>query len=186
MLNRFFKLLYVFGLIAIVLSLPIFILSQIHFDRIVETSYKAKCTSNNQYVVLQGSSVAYIFDNLALNNSEFKTGEDLNFYCKYYDEIQPHIATYIKSKSRAEQISANLAFVDFEKSVGRANIYPYPKLYELEIVDKEIHYYAIYIPLINWLLAAGASFLILQILRISYVYIVFGKIIWHPFKSLKK
>jgi hypothetical protein len=71
MANRFFKLLYLFVLIAIGLSLPIVLLSSINFDEIVITTYKAKCLSNGKYVVLQGSprnDLAYEFNELALDS----------------------------------------------------------------------------------------------------------------------
>src|SRR3989344_348598 len=72
MSNRFFKLLYVFGLITIVLSFPIYLLSVIHFDQIVVSSYKAKCLSNNKYVVLQGASSyddAFVFEETFLTDT---------------------------------------------------------------------------------------------------------------------
>ncbi|MBU1179762.1 hypothetical protein KJ885_02360 [Patescibacteria group bacterium] len=188
MLNRFFKLIYVFALIAIAISLPICLFLEVDFSRIFDTDYKAKCLSNNKYVVLQGSALdeAYIFSKTTLNDSKFSdTKKDLNFYCKYYDKIQPHIIAYAKSKTTADQVKANIAFFTFKDSVLPV-VSSSPKLYKLEVVDREFNYYAIVIPFILWLEGALLAFIILQILRISYLYIVFGKIIWHPLKHPKK
>ena len=92
MTQRFFKLLYILTLIFLGLSLPIYLLTHIQFDAIVRTTYKAKCLSNDQYVVLQGSpkGMASEFDELVLNHPlrpELDTKKTINFYCKYYDGV---------------------------------------------------------------------------------------------------
>ncbi|KKR70931.1 MAG: hypothetical protein UU14_C0040G0001 [Candidatus Roizmanbacteria bacterium GW2011_GWB1_40_7] len=185
MSNRFFKLLYVFGLITIVLSFPIYLLSVIHFDQIVVSSYKAKCLSNNKYVVLQGASSyddAFVFEETFLTDTELDFQKDLNFYCKYYNEIQPHIEIYVDSKTLSEQTQANINFSTFKDSVISA-VPTYQRLYELEEVDKETQLYKVYGPIIDWLVWAALAFLLLQIIRMSYTYIVFGEIVWHPFRQ---
>ena len=183
MINRFFKLLYIFSLIAIALSLPVYLVSRIRLDQLTTTSYRAICLENNKYVVLQGSlsDEAFIFKDPAPEDQK-DFNFSLNLYCKYYNGIKLHIIAFRESKTRSEQVAANLAFVNFENSV-KSNISSYPKLYRIETVDKKIYYDEIYIPLIIWFEGALLAFIILQTLRISYIYVVFGKIVWHPFKS---
>lgn len=187
MTKRFFKLAYVLALIAIAVWLPIYVLSSIQWDMVTLSSYKAKCLSNNQYVVLQGAPIgdAEIWNEVYLNSSENRTAimERLNFYCKYYNEIQPHIVAYNETKTLAEQRDANIRFVEFEKTKDK--VYAYPELYTLETVSAETHLEEIYNPLLVGLVGAIAAFLILQFVRICYVYIVFGKVVWHPFAKIK-
>ena len=187
MTKRFFKLLYALALIAIALWLPIYVLSSIQWDMVVLTDYKAKCISNNQYVVLQGGRVGDpdIWNEGYLNSSENRTAikEQLNFYCKYYNEIQPHIIAYNETKTPAEQVAANQRFVAFENSV--AKVYAYPELYTLDVVSNETRPQEIYDPLITGLVGALMAFLLLQIVRICYVYVVYGKLVWHPFRKIE-
>lgn len=187
MTKRFFKLLYTLILIAIVIWLPIHVLSSIRWDTVVLSSYKAKCLSNNQYVVLQGSSVGdiTIWDEDYLNSSESHTTikEQLNFYCKYYDQIQMHIATYNEAKTPSERVSANQRFVAFENSKDK--VYAYPELYKLETVNEEFRPQEIYNPILDGVVFAAIAFTLLQIIRVCYVYVVYGKLVWHPFKNIQ-
>lgn len=183
MSKRFFKLIYVIALICLALSLPIVILNSVQWDKIVVTSYKAKCTSNNQYVVLQGASVgnAEVYSETYLDSeNSMAIKEQLNFYCKYYEAIQPHILSYNMAKTTSEQLEANMNYREFENSVAKT--YAYPELFKFEEVSEETHLEELYYPLIQWLIGAVAVFVLLQILRICYVYVVFGKVVWHPFK----
>lgn len=135
MTKRFFKLLYALALICIALSLPITILTSVQFDKITITSYKAKCLSNNQYVVLEGSqqNEAYVFDEITLEDTIFSdTKKTLNFYCRYYDEVQPYIVAYTEAKTNAEVIKVNQDFFRFQQSVI-SNVYAYPAQYQLEV-----------------------------------------------------
>lgn len=188
MTKRFFKLLYALALIAIALWFVIYVLTSIRWDMVVNTSYKAKCNSNNQYVVLQGApvGVADVMDEGYLNSEENRTAikEQLNFYCKYYDEIQPHIVAYNEAKTRSEQVAANLNFTQFEN--GKDKVYAYPELYTLEPVSEETRPQEIYNPLLTGLVGAFIAFLLLQIVRICYVYVVFGKLVWHPFRKIER
>lgn len=190
MTKRFFKLIYVLTLVAIMLSLPISLLTSIHWNRIVITSYKAKCLSNNQYVVLQGAPVgeSNVMDEIYLHSDENRTAikKQLNFYCKYYDEIQPHILAYNEAENRTDEVAANIRFIQFEESVGRDEMYSYPELYELEVSSEEIHLEEVYQSLSGWLMGAIIAFVLLQIVRICYVYVVFGKVVWHPFRKIEK
>ncbi len=186
MTKRFFKLLYVLALIALALSLPITLLINIHPDEIVRTTYKAKCLSNNQYVVLEGSPLneAYEFDEFILNDTTFSdTKQTLNLYCRYYDQIQPYITEYVESKTPAETRKANADFFTFRNSV-ESSVYSYPALYSLEVVSNITQWNVIYNPIIGWFVCALLAFIVLQALRMCYVYVVFGKVVWHPFKRL--
>ena len=185
MAKRLFKLLYMLAVITIAVWLPAYVLSEIQWDMVVLSSYKAKCLSNNQYVVLQGAPVgeATIWEEDYLNSSENSTviREQLNFYCKYYDEIQPHIIAYNETKNFSEQYAANIHFTEFEKTKGK--VYAYPELYKLETVSEETRPQEIYNPVIAGFVGAVAAFILLQIIRICYVYVVYGKVVWRPFKS---
>lgn len=175
MIKRFFTLVYILGLMAIFLSLPAYIISEFNSNENLKTSYKAKCLSNNEYIVLQGSHEPYVFKEQALNNDKLETKKDLNFYCKYYDEIQPFIASHDGS------FKEDLRFIKFKNSVA-SNVFQYPPLYKLESIN-------IFPALLNaiktWLQGATIAFIILQFFRICFVYITRGKIEWVPFKSTK-
>jgi len=186
MTNRFFKLLYVLGLLAIVVALPIIVLN-IPFDKVMITSYKAKCISNGQYVVLQGAPIGEveIWNEIHLDSSSNRMKEaikkQLNFYCEYYDEIQPHIAAYNQTNTFAEQASANKRFAEFKNS--KEDVDTYPELYKLEPVEEEIRWNELYYPFLAWVLGSFIFFLFLQFLRICYTYVTFGELVWHPFKA---
>lgn len=188
MIKRLFKLLYVFALSALVLSLPYRIMTSVDFSKVTISSYKAKCLSNNQYVVLQGAEVgeAVVMDEIYLEDSNNSKAikEQLNFYCKYYDEIEPYIIAYNNAKTPAEQYASNIAFTQFENT--KAKVFAYPELYKLELVGEEKHFEEIYYPFFGWLIGAIIAFIILQILRMSYIYVAFGKVVWHPFKQSNK
>lgn len=186
MAKRFFKLLYIIILVGIALSLPIYLLSSIQFDKIFISSYRAKCNSNGQYVVLEGSKLNehYVFDEVFLNDTTYgDVKKSLNFYCQNYNDVQPYIVAYANSKTRSDQIKANEDFFAFEEKV-LPGVYSYPPTYQLEVVSNETNLYKIYGPIINWLLGATLAFIVLQIIRMCYVYVVYGKIIWHPFKKI--
>lgn len=186
--KRFFKLIYILALIGIALSLPITILRNVQFDRIVVTTYKAKCISNNQYVVLEGSQLneVYIFDEITLEDTIFSdTKKTLNFYCRYYDSVRPYIVAYTESKTNAEVVKANQDFFKFQQSVI-SNVYAYPAQYQLEVVDNQNRWNELYNPIIEWLIGAIAAFVVLQIIRMCYVYVAFGEVVWHPFRQGKK
>lgn len=190
MIKRLFKLLYVFALIALALELPIYILTSIDYERIVLTSYKARCLSNNQYIVLQGSPAndALVFNEISYNNDNLldtnDTKRDLNFYCKYYAEVQPHIIAYNQARTSQEQVRANQEFFTFKEGVI-SSVSGYPMLYELEVVKNELQPHKIYGPIIDGVISVLVLFTLIQIARMSYIYVVFGKIIWHPFRKIK-
>lgn len=184
MIERFFKLIYVVSLIGIVISLPIYLIKTIRFDEIVITSYKAKCSFNNQYVVLEGSQLnqPYVFDEILLKNTTITdTKKNLNFYCKNYDDIRPYVIGYLKSKTLEERMAVNRKYFEFEEEHIN-DVYSYPPLYRLEVVNNETKLYRVYGPILDWIIIAILVFLFLQILKIFYTYIMKGKIVLNPFK----
>lgn len=188
MAKRFFKLLYILALIGIVISLPVYLLDTIQFDKIVISSYKAKCNSNNQYVILEGNKLdePYIFDEIFLNDTTYgNVKKSLNFNCQYYDQIQPFVVAYTESKTREDQINVNKAYFNFEEA-NLSNVYIDVPSYKLEEVSTETNWYEVSGPIIDWLGYAILTFAILQAIRICYMYVVYNEIVWHPFKHLKK
>lgn len=191
MSKRFFKLVYFLSLIALGLSLPVYLITSIQFDAVVRTSYKAKCLSNNQYVVLEGSlpNQVYVFEEFVLKDSPFtkssETIKNLNFYCKYYNEARSFVIAYNDSKNSSEQINVNKKFFSFQESM-LPNVSLYPLLYELEVVNEEFQSYEIFNPIISWFSWFIFAFLLLQIVKLCYVYVAFGEIVWHPFKQSNK
>lgn len=186
MIHRFFKLLYTFALIVLALSLPFYFLTNVHFDWITVTTYKAKCLSNDQYVVLEGSplNMAYEFNEVTLNDTIYSnTRQSLNFYCKYYDKAHSYVVAYNQASTNAERVQVNQDFFNFQQSVI-SNVFSYPESYKLEVVSEETNWNELYNPLVAWLIGAVAAFIALQIVRMSYVYIVFGKLVWHPFRKI--
>lgn len=187
MVKRFFKLLYILALIGIVISLPIYVLDTIQFDKIVVSSYKAKCNSNNQYVILEGNKLnePYIFNEIVLNDNTYgNVKKSLNFHCQYYDQIRPFVAAYAESKTREDQMNANKAYFSFEDA-NILNVYTDIPSYKLEVVSNKTNWYEVYVPLIEWVGGAVTAFILLQLIRMCYTYVVFGEIIWHPFKNKK-
>lgn len=83
----------------------------------------------------------------------------------------------------ADIVKANAGFFTFREGVI-SNVYAYPPLYKLEVVDETTQLSEIYLPLISWLIGAAFVFLLLQIARMCYVYVVFGKVVWHPFREI--
>lgn len=183
MIKRFFKLLYTLSIILLALSLPVFIFISTYLNK-VSSSYKARCLLNNQYVVLQGASVGESYE-FYLNDIENdkKTKELLNFYCKYYNEIQPYIIAYNEAKTLDDQVLANMSFVEFKNT--KDEISAYPKLYKLEIISNKTFFKEILELIVVWFIWATPIFIVLQILRVCYVYVVFGVVMWHPFKQIK-
>jgi hypothetical protein len=175
----------VLALGGIVLSMPIYLLTNIQADEIVRTTYQAKCHSSGEYVVLQGSQIGeiYQFDEFVLNDTIYNdTKSTLNFYCRYYEEIQPHVIAYTQAKTPAETLKVNSDFFAFKES--KPEVYSYPPLYTLETVSEVTQYNQIYNPIIEWLLTALSLFIVLQFIRMCYVYVTFGKVVWHPFKRI--
>lgn len=186
MLHRFFQLLYAISNIVLLIALPIYIVSNIESDSDEKTSFAPTCLLNNKNIVLQGSE----YDEILILDNFFLHGENsialkkqFNFYCKYYNEIQPHITTYIESLTEAEKTEANVTFNKFKDSVY-SDVLEYPPLYELEIVSQVTQWNKIYYIIIESFIIFIFWFLSIQTIRIGYIYVVFGKIIWHPFKKI--
>jgi hypothetical protein len=188
MTKRFFKLIYTISIIILVLSMPVYLLININFDNIIVSTYKARCNSNDKYVVLEGASFgeSYEFDEFVLNDTIYSdTKKQLNFYCKYYDQVQPYVISYANSKTIQDEINANIEFFNFKDSVYD-NVYSYPPLYSLEETRKDYRWNELYGPMVVWFFGALGIFAVLQVFRMCYVYVVFGEIVWHPFRQTRK
>jgi len=192
MIKRLFRVLYVITISSLCLFFIIYPIVTIKFNKITTKSYRAKCLFNNQYVVLEGAKYneAYTFNEDELKELSLygpTTKKNLNFYCKYYEDIQPYIIGYLNSNSYSEQVTINEKFFKFKDSVS-SKISGHPPLYELEDAGETKNWNELFNPIIESIIITLIIFVLLQILRISYIYIVFGEIVWHPFKErhLKK
>lgn len=107
--------------------------------------------------------------------------EDWRFYCKYYDQAMEHVRSYHGASNQKELEAANKAFWQFRETVK--NSVPYVDNYSLEEVAVERRNYVITNALMEYALMFIAGFLLLQILRMSYVYVRVGKLVWHPFRG---
>lgn len=193
MIKRFFKVVYVLSLIAIILGVPAFVLASIKWDSVTKTRYRAKCISNGKFVTLQGSPVGEATEFSDTFGAEFgpdlqerfklEQAENLNFYCTYYDEIQKYIVAYAEAKTSSGQVAANYEWSEFKKSKG--GVSSYPELYTREMVTQEHRLEEVYIPLLSGLLVGLFAFLLLQLVRVCCVYVVFGKLVWHPFGAME-
>lgn len=178
--QRFFVLVYMF------LHIPILMIAWSMYDQfnykdhIGVNTYKATCTENKRDVVLQGETDGspYTFDDVYFRTNKSEIETRMSFYCEYYDELQKHIQAYMQADTNLKETLANRAFWQFEESK--------PKItkdnFTLEIVDTKNDYGQIF-----WLAAAILVFVTgyyigLQTIRISYVYVVFGRLVWHPYK----
>ena len=183
---RSFIVLYFLAIIALAGALVYFTFTEIKFSGMNVNHYQAKCLSNDKYVILQGDTRPYEFPETNLTTTEFMdVKQDLNFYCKYYDQIQPYIQAHINSKNIQEEYQANIAFHKFEESVARSSISRTPALYSLETIRVENIPSTAFSELLAVLTFGLIGFVILQILRMVYLYIAFGQIIWHPFRKPK-
>lgn len=186
MIFRFFVVLYVICLLAIVGWWLYAFPTNVNVSEGRISYYQAKCINNDKYVVLQGESTPYEFSEKNFKTTEYSdTPQDLNFYCKYYDQIQPHVQAHINANTLEETYQANMAFNSFEESVGRYSVSRTPALYNLETMRVENNYSVVLLSALGIFLGGAVFFLALQIVRMIYLYITFGEIIWHPFRKPK-
>lgn len=179
MWHRFFKLVYGILLAGIIVFIPInFIINSSNYSyRFVQ--YKVKCSHNNKYVVLQGSKL----DEYATYSNATLDKREMNFYCKFYSEIQFYIADYLRSNNK---IQSNLDYFDFKaKNINKVGYYP--ELFTVEKQYDEFFYRGtIFDPLLVSLTLGGIFFVGLQVLKNFYTYIKFGTWTIHPFRTEKK
>ena len=48
-----------------------------------------------------------------------------------------------------------------------------------------LNLYSVYGSVIDWFVNAILAFIVLQIVRMCYVYVAFGKVLWHPFGKIE-
>ena len=188
MLHRFFKLLYVLALIAIAVSIPVFLVAEIEYSKIVVTTYKVRCLNSDEHLVLYGSQIFSEFVIGGKNSDSWN--KKFNFHCQYYDSLLNSnsllkVANYFEEEDLIERLRDYKEFSAFEKKIV-LNTASYPEHFTLEPISDEIQWHQIFMPLIELFSGLLIAFLFLQFLRMSYVYIVFGRVVWHPFKDKQK
>jgi len=149
--------------------------------------YQVRCDANNEVVVLQGETkgVPYSFDDTNLNSRDYRIGaeETARFYCTYYDQIQFHINAYVEaSKPGGNTVVANQEYFEFKNSVPET----YRTNYTFEKVGEDNDYYQLWAAIIGFFVTLVGWYLLLQIARIIYQYIAFGRFNWHPYRKISK
>jgi hypothetical protein len=164
------------------------IINSYYWDNIDVEYFHARCESNSELVVIQGSSEPYEMGGSIYKNrfsSEIakdwvKQEEEMaRFYCAYYDEIQPHIERHQQAVTLEQERDANIAWNEFRSQYES----PYLRNYDLELVRTENDWMGIFPMIGSALLSAFLYYLGLQIVRIIYQYIVIGRLVWHPYKK---
>lgn len=178
MLKRFAVVLYIF-LNILILFIPISLFLNPSVS-LIEHTYQARCIKNGKLVVLQGTidNSPATYTKSYLNDYRFDPEKDLRFYCNNYDEIQKHIENYKNAKNVNEEIKATLIYREFEKNAPTTNY----KNYSLELINTS--YSFLWFTLFTSMIYTLGAFLLLQIIRIIYQYIVFGSFTWHPYKQI--
>lgn len=183
MTHRFFVLLYVLGIAGSILTALIFAFSDARFDLYSTDHYKVKC-NDGSYVVLQGSPTDEPTDysEREIESSDKSAHEKMwRFYCHYNDKIRTYIEMHRNATTNAEILAANQAYNAFERSVSAT--VPYAKNFTLEHTYTEKDPSRLYMPFVVFVWMLFIFFVLLQIVRMSYAYVKFGKVIWHPFKA---
>jgi len=178
MLNRLAIVIYLFLHIPLLL-IPIYLIDQSDFNLKDINTYRARCTSNNQLVVLQGTTngSAYTFSQGIYDDPRSETDNDLRFYCSNYDQVQKHIEEYKLANTREEQIEANKAFFKFQQTVPTT----LNNNYNLEIVSTDNYSTPISTFLLQIVLSISGYYVFLQLVRIMYQFIGFGYFSWKPY-----
>lgn len=181
MLHRFANVLYIF------LHLPLLYLPFVglqesrYWEYLNVNTYEGICVSNNEPVVLQGTTdgTTYQFTDTDIDYGEGRVEETLRFYCSNYDEAQRFIDLY---RDSADKLSANQAFWDFRES---AVVSPYQN-YRLQVVNEESDYFMFWNGIFSGVTYMVIYYVVIQVIRIIYQYIVFGVFVWHPYRKAKK
>lgn len=185
MWHRFFKLIYLILLIGILLFTCVYYIKDFIRQERIYTEYKVKCIDNGKYIVLEGSeNLAPLVTSMASFDLE-TTRKEYNFYCKFYDEMQPYIMKSFERKLTAQDIT-NYFYFRTEKIKQISN---YPELFILEKQphNKDYYYYYVIVnPLLDALINIGGLFILSQFLKNFYTYIKFGEVTFHPFRSKRR
>ena len=183
MLHRFFVLLYVLANVYVVtFSIGIAYDETNFLADLSNTVYQVRC-DNGELVVLQGtldgSPVTY--DDRYLERNDGNTFRSkLRFYCANYEEIQYHINAYAAAVTPAERQRALTEYRSFEDSQVDTVVQNYT-LEEIESDSSARSFFTFLLLAVSLLIG---QWLILQVLRIAYLYVVFGKLVWHPYRKL--
>lgn len=142
-------------------------------------TYQARCLNNGKLVVFYGTvdNSVYEFKGKLITNSYLEKRNDLKFYCNNYDEIQKYIDKYKKAKNIEEQEKVNAEYKNFEKTALNAN-----KLnYTIKVVNTKTDFTKFFTGIRIGLIYSLIYYLVLQIIRIIFQYILFKKILWNPY-----
>lgn len=192
MFERFSKVINTLALLGILGSIPLFFITSFDAEEFIIDTYQVRCIDNGSFITLQGGVVGEpdtwterqldMFRDGMRNPGFDYTTQNLNFYCLYYDDIQPYIYSYTLSE---DKVAANMRYAEFKKSVIDS-VDRYPELYDKVLVDSERQMYV----LTNALAIASVFplilFLLLQMVRIIIVYVVYGEMVWNPLRVRKK
>lgn len=175
--------------IYIFLHIPLLIIfiwfiakSQFWNDFNVHT-YQVRCSKNGKLVVSFGTidNSPYTFSGKLITNSFWEERKDLKFYCNNYDEIQKYIENYKNAKSINEKTDINLSYLSFKKNAPMTN----EQNYTLRVVDTKTDFTSLFIGIKNALIYMFIYFIMLQVVKIIFQYILSRKIIWYPYKGFK-
>lgn len=176
MLHRLAVVIYLLLNIPLVI-IPIYTVYSTQFwEDINVSTYQARCKSNSELVVLQGTTNTYTFTSNGLKR--WDVGEELRFHCNYYNEIQQLNKQYLSAKNENDRINANL---EFNKFWGE-HTKPLINNYNLELLSTKSNYQSLWFGISRSIIITGIYFLLLQAVRIIYQYVVFSSFSWHPYK----
>lgn len=186
MAHRFFVVLYAFLHIPLLFSFMVFSDNHI-WSNLNNDVYQVRCTSNNQVVILQGATDGspYTFDDINLSAPSYKKDieENSRFYCAHYNEVQKHVAAYVESlKPGGNTVIANQEYFEFKLSAPKT----YYKNYTHEVIGTDNSYYQLWNAVFEFFILLIGGYLLLQLARIIYQYIAFGKFNWRPYKKIEK
>ena len=182
-LKRLVNVIYLLAHIPIIFIIVYALASSKYWNYIDVVTYQARCKDNNQLVVLQGSrdGSPYHFTNKDIESYPSDNLETVRFYCKYYDQVQELKEQYVKAKSFDEETAANKAYWAFNESVPRS----YDDNYILEEIASKSDYSYFWSNLLFGIAITLGYFAFLQVVKIIYQYVVFGKFSLHPYKGPK-
>jgi len=176
-------LIYIFLHIPLFMIFVLFIVKSQFWNDFNVHTYQVRCSKNGELVVLYGTTdnSPYTFNGKLITNSFLEERKDLNFYCNNYDEINKYIEQYKNAKSVDKKTEIDLNYLAFKKNASTTN----EQNYTLRVVDTKTDLTSLYVGIKNALIYMFMYFLVLQVTRIIFHYILSGKIIWHPYKGFK-
>ncbi len=110
----------------------------------------------------------------------------IRFYCQYYDEIQTHIEVYKRAEGDvSSEVEANKEFFRFSNEIEDRNLVTETKNYNLVLVNEKYDYTRVHGAVIDQVTFLILYYLVIQIIKVAYQYVVFGNINFHPYRLHK-